>query len=150
MASIVIATDFSSHSRRGFDAGVRLALDLHADVVLVHAFAGPGPSVGVAGGNVQRDILEHVEKQEMEDVETLTTQWAEDARARGLSVEVVAKETDPVRLILGAVDEFDAQMVVLGSHGRSGVLRLLAGSVAEAVLRKSRVPVVVVPPVRSD
>lgn len=145
MPRIVIATDFSKTSRVGFDAGVRLALDLGADVVLVHAMPGPGPAHGIAGGRVQRDIRAHVAELETDDVVTLTQEWAEQARAQGVTVHTVAEEASPPELILRAADEYDASIIVVGSHGRGGLGRLVAGSVAEAVLRKSTLPVLVVP-----
>lgn len=145
MPRIVIATDFSKTSRIGFDAGIRLAIDLGADVVLVHALPGPGPGQGIAGGRIQRDIRAHVAELEMDDVQVLTEQWAEEARKQGPTVHTVAEEASPSELILRTAEEYDASLIVVGSHGRGGLSRLVAGSVAEAVLRKSTLPVVVVP-----
>ena len=50
----------------------------------------------------------------------------------------------PARAILAYVDEHDVEHVVMGSHGRSGVSRLVLGSVAEQVMRQAPVPVTVV------
>ncbi|MER3460845.1 MAG: hypothetical protein C4303_06950 [candidate division GAL15 bacterium] len=47
--------------------------------------------------------------------------------------------------ILDAAERFGADLIVMGTHGRTGLQRVLLGSVAEAVLRRSRVPVMVVP-----
>ncbi len=47
--------------------------------------------------------------------------------------------------ILAAADRVGADMIVMGTHGRTGLSRLVLGSVAEAVLRRAAVPVLVVP-----
>ena len=62
----------------------------------------------------------------------------------GLEVETVIEVGRPARVIVEFAEEQDIDHVVMGSHGRSGVARVLLGSVAEAVVRRSPVPVTVV------
>ena len=70
--------------------------------------------------------------------------------ARGLAadtdvdLETVTEVGRPSRLIVEYAEEHDVDHVVMGSHGRSGVARVLLGSVAEAVVRRSPVPVTIV------
>jgi len=59
-------------------------------------------------------------------------------------VETAVEVGSPARTILDYVDEHDVDHVVMGSHGRSGVPRLVFGSVAERVMRQSPVPVTIV------
>ena len=59
-------------------------------------------------------------------------------------VETAVEFGSPARTILDHVDEHDVDHVVMGSHGRSGVPRLVFGSVAERVMRQSTVPVTIV------
>jgi len=54
----------------------------------------------------------------------------------------------PAHAILGVAGEWDADLVVLGTHGRRGLPRLFLGSVAETVLRKARCSALVIPPTR--
>ena|SRR6266581_4648548 len=61
--------------------------------------------------------------------------------ARGVRVETRVRYGDPARGILAAADETGADLVAMTTHGRSGVGRLLFGSVAEAVLRRADIPV---------
>lgn len=65
---------------------------------------------------------------------------------RGLSATILAcvAEDDPAEVILRKAAEIGADVLVMGTHGRTGVRRLLIGSVAERVLRHASVPVVVV------
>jgi nucleotide-binding universal stress UspA family protein len=65
---------------------------------------------------------------------------------QGVRVRTVARIGDAVGVIMDAVEEEKATMVALATHGETGLKRLLAGSVAEAVLKQSPVPVMVVRP----
>jgi nucleotide-binding universal stress UspA family protein len=71
-------------------------------------------------------------------------------RCQGLGIrsssELLTHAGNPQYAILQAVAEVGADMIVMGTHGRSGLTRLVAGSVTEAVLRHSRIPVLAVPP----
>jgi len=142
---ILVAVDLSEGSRAAFDAAVRLAADLGAGLVLVHAYAPLPASVGIAGGNLQRDIQRHTGEQQEADAHALTQQWAEVARQQGVTVSVEAEQGDAATYIVEAAQRNEAQMIVVGTHGRSGLARLLMGSVAEQVLRNADRPVLVVP-----
>ena len=61
-----------------------------------------------------------------------------------VSVETEVWAGDPARTILQYTDNNDVDQIVIGSHGRKGAARVLLGSVAETVIRRSRVPVTVV------
>ncbi|RQG96428.1 universal stress protein [Natrarchaeobius chitinivorans] len=60
------------------------------------------------------------------------------------TVETVLEHGEPARTILEYADDADVDRIVIGSHGRKGSARVLLGSVAEQVVRRSRVPVTVV------
>ncbi|WP_255196876.1 universal stress protein [Halorarius litoreus] len=66
------------------------------------------------------------------------------AADHGIELTTAHEVGNPHRVILDYVDEHDVDHVVMGSHGRSGVSRLLLGSTAERVMRQSPVPVTVV------
>ncbi|WP_254862977.1 universal stress protein [Halovivax gelatinilyticus] len=67
-----------------------------------------------------------------------------EAASPDLTVETMVELGRPARTIVDIVGEVDADHVVIGSHGRSGVSRVLLGSVAEAVVRRAPCPVTVV------
>ncbi|HJQ92831.1 MAG TPA: universal stress protein [Candidatus Thermoplasmatota archaeon] len=138
MASIVVAVDFSKPSRKAFEAAVQLADDLGATLAIVHAFA-PVPKVG------NRDPVGQVKAEvDASEWQAVCKDWATEAR-KVVEVETVGREGKPAEVIANVVAERKATLVVVGSHGRSGVKRAVLGSVAEDVLRSSKVPVVVVP-----
>lgn len=138
MAALVAAVDFSKPSRKAFEAAVGLAKDLDAKLVLVHAFT-PVPK-----GGARDPIAQAKTEVDAAEWETLCKTWAADAR-KSVDVETVAREGKPADVIAKAVADHKATLVVVGSHGRTGLKRAVLGSVAEGVIRSSKVPVVVVP-----
>jgi nucleotide-binding universal stress UspA family protein len=70
--------------------------------------------------------------------------------AEGVPVETAMVEGDPANEILDYAEENDCDVVLMGTHGRGGINRLLLGSVAERVVRRSPVPVITVPVRRAD
>ncbi|MFW6384496.1 MAG: universal stress protein [Halodesulfurarchaeum sp.] len=69
---------------------------------------------------------------------------AAEERLRDASVETVVQVGRPSRTIVSYVEDEEVDQVVMGSHGRSGMTRILLGSVAESVVRRSPVPVTIV------
>jgi nucleotide-binding universal stress UspA family protein len=68
----------------------------------------------------------------------------ERARAHGLELETDTVYGSPAREIVDYAEEHDIDQIIVGSHGREGVSRILLGSVAETVVRRASVPVTVV------
>ncbi len=62
----------------------------------------------------------------------------------GLHIDIEVLEGDPKTRILEEADRLDAHMVVVGTHDRKGLARLMLGSVAETIVHKAKVPVLVV------
>ena len=66
--------------------------------------------------------------------------------ATGEDPEAILRSGDPADQILSVVDDYDAELIVMATHGRSGIARLIRGSVAERVLRNASVPVYLASP----
>lgn len=81
---------------------------------------------------------------QQEFAENLFEEASERAAASGIEVETTTELGNPARTIVSYAEEHDVDGIVMGSHGRSGVTRILLGSVAETVVRRSPVPVTVV------
>jgi nucleotide-binding universal stress UspA family protein len=88
--------------------------------------------------------LEEIRQRQAQDAEQLTRQAGERISARGLSIDTAVREGDPRTAIIDAADEWDADLVVVGSHGRTGLKRLMMGSVAQAVVAHAHCSVEVV------
>jgi nucleotide-binding universal stress UspA family protein len=83
-------------------------------------------------------------EQQKSGAEELFAEARERAGERAEALTTVTEVGRPARAIVEYVEEHDVDHVVMGSHGRSGVARILLGSVAETVVRRSPVPVTVV------
>jgi nucleotide-binding universal stress UspA family protein len=88
--------------------------------------------------------LEEIRQRQTQEVEQLTRQASERIAASGLSVDAEVREGDPRTAIVDAADEWQADLIVVGSHGRTGLKRLVMGSVAQAVVSHAHCSVEVV------
>jgi nucleotide-binding universal stress UspA family protein len=139
---ILCPVDLSEPSRHALDHALALSKWYEADVIVLHVFGAPQPWVPLVGMPVDLPILPSVRPDDVaEDVRRFCGAVATLA---GGSVDVVLKEGDPTKEIL--VQAEPADLLVLGTHGRSGFERLFLGSVTEKVIRATHVPVLTVPP----
>jgi nucleotide-binding universal stress UspA family protein len=99
-----------------------------------------GTAVSIEGAATYTDVLEAHEGK----AENLLAEMNERAAERGVSIETDYVVGEVARSIVEYIDEHDVDHVVIGSHGRSGATRVLLGSVAESVTRRSQVPVTVI------
>jgi len=113
-----------------------------ATMVLLHVI-----NPAEAGYSAQASIPSFSEEWyegEKDRAETLFDEVAADAEAAGITVERDVDVGRPTEVIVETAAEASIDQIVMGSHGRSGVSRMLLGSVAETVVRRSPVPVTVV------
>lgn len=141
MATVVVGVDFSAPSKKALDAAVALAAALQADVVVVHANE-PLP-LGAKRGALDPVTQLKVDT-EAEEVATLSRTWVAQAGKKA-KVALVTRTGKPADVVVDEAVRRKAAYVVVGSHGRTGLRKAVLGSVAEAVVRASPVPVVVVP-----
>ncbi len=141
-ARILVAVDGSGPSTRAFREALRLAADQRAVLRIAHVV-----DLGVA--------LAPWAEPAFIDYATLDSALHEagrrildgavaEARAAGLEPESVSLETevdDPAAEILAEAERWGADLIVMGTHGRHGLAHLILGSVAEGVVQRSRVPV---------
>lgn len=137
LGTILHPTDFSEHSKFAFRLACALARDYKARLVLLHVL--PPPTVVYAGGLVPADLWRDTE-------EARGRLRRMEAEAHRVRVESQVMEGDPVDMILRAAEETNSDVIVMGTHGRTALARLLLGSVAEAVLRKAPCPVLTAKP----
>lgn len=95
---------------------------------------------------VQGEIIDVLE-QEGED---LLADVAERARKRGVETVSTVLQGEPYRTIVQYADEYDIDLIVMPTHGRSGLQRLLLGSTTERVVRRAEVPVLTIRPDAAD
>jgi nucleotide-binding universal stress UspA family protein len=134
--------DFSETSERAFDHAVALARWYDSRVTVIHVPAlllAPVPGEGDPLPITRNELAQRLED------------FVAPARTAGVTIETGLRDGDPVREILREAEDGAANLVVIGTHGRSGFERLVLGSVAEKILRKAKCPVLTIPPgERSD
>lgn len=116
---------------------LEIAGPLDIEVVLLRVVVPIPPSV-VEG--TRQVVVEDVETRQAE-AETYLSGLAGELRDRGVRVRTEVRRGDPVTEIASAARELEADLIAMTTHGRSGLGRLLFGSVAEAVLRTTELPV---------
>ena len=132
--TILHPTDFSDHSLCAFRVACALARDYNALLIVLHVDYLPAALYG--------DVIATPRPA---DYETRLREQLYGLRAEpGTRVDHRLNEGHPVTEILGVAEEVNADMIVMGTHGRTGLGRLLLGSVAEQVMRKARCPVLTV------
>ncbi len=133
--SILHPTDFSAHSEAAFRLACALARDHKA--LLIVAYVKP-PEVVI--GEL------YALPPEPEDVRTTLRDQLSRLRPPdpAIRVEHRLEEGDPATEIIRLAQEGKCDLIVMGTHGRTGVARLLMGSVAEQVVRKAPCPVLTV------
>ncbi len=134
---ILVPTDFSAASDRALSHAKEIAQRFDAEIHLLHV------RVVLDDPNVDAGILDEVERI-LTISEPRTRQTLEEAGANG-SVRIhphMQRGVIPADVIIDAVKELGCDMVIMGTHGRRGFKRLLAGSVAQEVVHRSPVPVI--------
>ena len=139
---ILHATDFSTASRRAFAAALEWAIRDRAQLVLVHVAFIPVPPVEDAfiTARTYRDLAQAT----IRDAERRLERLVATAKARGVKAASMVLEGIAFEAIVQAARSRQADLVVVGTHGRTGIRHALLGSVAERVVRLSPVPVLTV------
>lgn len=135
---ILFPTDGSDAVTDVFESALDIATAHGATVSVLNVADTARDSVAQIQGNVV-DALEREGEQQVAEL-------AETARERGVSVETDVLQGDPAETIADYTREYDVDLVVMPTHGRTGLNRLLLGSVTEAVINSAAVPVLVVNP----
>jgi nucleotide-binding universal stress UspA family protein len=135
--TVLYATDFSDCSRCAFRLARTLAGAQGARLIVLHVNATPGPLVAYGEALAWLQPADYPRKLE----HALRHFQVLDA---GVRVEHRLVEGDPATEILRVAAETGCDTIVMGTHGRTGLERLLLGSVAERVVRRATCPVVTV------
>ncbi|MGB4775890.1 MAG: universal stress protein [Daejeonella sp.] len=143
---ILIAVDDTPYSDQAVNYGFLLAKKLGSAIALVHVNEIP---IGTPYIGDQIMYETPVLIPEIMDIQKEASKNLFDRLAGQLGNEVplytYTKIGNPKDEILATADECDADMIILGTHGRTGLDHFLSGSIAESVARKAKCPVLIVP-----
>lgn len=133
---ILCPIDFDDNSLGALDKAIEIARHFGATVALVHAV----PLVVQFGDvPIPVDLYEDREKAARVKLAEIAAQ-----KLAGVEHESIVYTGDVAASILQAVDKFNPDLLVMATHGRTGLARLFLGSVAEGVVRKASCPVLTV------
>jgi nucleotide-binding universal stress UspA family protein len=145
----LVATDYSEHSKRAFSMAAGLAKGFGGSIELLHVWPAPyfGPGYGFDAGA----FLDPAQHKSLFD--TIRENAAKEMRAfassiaipEGVTVATHLESGDASSRILEIIGEKQPDLVVVGTHGRTGPRRWLLGSVAERTVQHSKSPVLIVP-----
>ena len=138
------ATDFSAPAEQAGRAAVGLARVHRAELVLLHVFVEL-PLYAETPATVVLQVYEEQRRWVQDELDAR----AKDAAAEGVTVGTRLETGSAPETIARVAGEERADLVVVGTHGRSGLDRIILGSVAERVVRIAPCPVLVVRP-RAD
>jgi len=136
---ILVATDFSDGSQQALEYALRIAEKFDSELTLVHVWEAPSYAYAT-DLYLPVDVMASLEGAAVARLEQATT----ELKARFPGAKSRLHTGSPWQEVLGAATEVKADLIVMGTHGRRGLERALLGSVAERVVRMSRVPVLTV------
>lgn len=142
VATIMVATDFSPSAAHATDMAIDYAKKLGSKIVLVHAYEMPiSVPMMPSGYTLPEGLLEDMAKAARERVK----EAAQEVAATGVECEGVAVPESAALAIVNEAVERQADLIVMGTRGLTGLKRMALGSVADQVVRTSSCPVLTVP-----
>ena len=128
---IMVAVDFSLHSRRAVEFATKFAPQ--AEIDLVHAYHVPFKGF-IYGGGTDREVREQHERQLQKMIDEEMALFLADRGRETARLKAVVLEGSPHEVIHQQVDRLQPDLLVVGTHGRTGVAHAVLGSVAEGLL----------------
>jgi nucleotide-binding universal stress UspA family protein len=137
---ILVPTDFTETSDRALDWAMGIAARVGASVTVMHSYEIP--IIGFPDGAIVAtpEIASRIADASRAALESTV----EQRRGRGVTLDSVLREGVAWEEINAVADAIDADLVVIGTHGRRGLARALLGSVAENVIRTAHRPIVTI------
>src|SRR5712664_3749733 len=143
--SILLPTDFSECGNYALSYAASLARTFGASIICVHVIELIVPTVGYSGMTEPLPIADISEQLE-DSAERELPKLAECEDFAGLDIEELIVHGEAAAEIVRVAKEREVDLIVVSSHGRTGLGRILFGSTAEAVVRHASCPVLVVKP----
>lgn len=136
---ILVATDLSDHSRRALQLAARLAKEVSARLEAVYAWSAPFYADGAV---LQADLFERIRDSARRDLAEFVSTCGLPS---GCDVAQTVLSGPPAASLCQHAEDTSAELLVMGTHGRAGVRRMVLGSVAEATVRYAPCTALVVP-----
>jgi nucleotide-binding universal stress UspA family protein len=139
--SILFPTDFSNGARAAMDHAISLARDYKAKLILLYVVQDISIAEWYIPSSLSAtELVEDMQKSAWQEM----NKWAEEVSSKVGDVEKLIVRGAPFVEIIKTAREKKADMIVIGTHGRTGIDHILFGSTAEKVVRKAPCPVLTV------
>ncbi|HSF29798.1 MAG TPA: universal stress protein [Candidatus Tectomicrobia bacterium] len=140
---ILAPTDLSELSSQGLRSALELAQTFGAKLLLLHIVEPPPyPIEGLVPSQLGANLVDDLERQASHEL----AQMLPETRGSGVDVERRVVVGIPYRKIVEVADEDKADLIVMTTHGRTGLSHLVMGSVAEKIVRTAPCPVLTIRP----
>ena len=139
-SKILIAVDSSEYAVNAAKKGFELAQETNAAVALVFVVDAAKAIGNVDAGILPMEAEDMLRKEAQQTIDQLSDLSHDPSRLSKLM-----PEGNPQDEILQTADDWGADLIVMGTHGRTGLVHFLVGSIAESVVRHAKIPVMVVP-----
>ena len=141
---ILIATDGSTLSKKAVSSAISLAQLTGAELVALKVIPRYPQSYFEGGVALAASEISRIEKQWAEHGQAIVDAVAKSAMSKGVKVKAITAKSDIVSdAIIGTAKKHKCDLIIMASHGRRGIKRLLLGSETQQVLTHSQVPVLV-------
>ena len=138
---LLVAVDFSDPSIRALQVAREIATRLNAKLQIVHFVPMRVMDMGMEGGV---DFIEEIHQTELAEAKIKLENFIKDHTTTDDEVEQHLRSGEPAAEVNPMAHELGSDMIIIGTHGRTGLKHLLMGSVAESILRSADVPVLCV------
>lgn len=156
MKKILIAIDYNPTAQDIAKKGYELAQSMNAEIILLHVVLDYtyyssldySPIMGFDSfsnlGVLQTSTVNELQNA-AQDYLDKTKEFL-----GGGNIKTIVRDGDSGQAILNAAEEFGVDLIVMGSHSRRGLEKILMGSVAQKVLRNSKLPLFIIPVVENE
>ncbi len=142
MRNILVAIDLSNVTDAMISLAMSIAIPTKAKIWIVHV-AAPDPDF--VGFKVGPEYVREQRADTLREEHVAIQGMADRLKEQGCDAEALLVQGPTTDTILEISDRIAADLIIMGSHGRSALFRAFVGSVSEQVLRESRSPVMIVP-----
>lgn len=143
MRSMIVPIDFSASTPYILEEAIYYAKAVHSKIYLLHvASLDLGFVIGDIGFQYLPELEEAGMKEEMDELR----KYEHQVKEAGIEVKIIIRQGTPAEVILKEAKAKKTDLIIMGSHGRGVFMEAILGSVSKAVIKKAKVPVLIIPP----
>ncbi|TWP26716.1 universal stress protein [Apibacter muscae] len=142
MNTILVPIDFSNLTDHLLNEAIDYAKDTRSKVYLLHVAS---LDLGFVIGDLGFQYLPELEDAGMKEEISELKKYESKLKAESIDVEIIIKQGIPSEIILQEAEKLNVRMIVMGSHGKGFFMDVLLGSVSNEIIKKSKIPVLIIP-----